>query len=197
MPRESTKTLIHNIPCYLRDPILIEGARATLQKILDRCPKDYRRLQKLVRVILPYDDADEGDIGIWEADSPISGDPATWDYGFGDTPGVLKVVANIPLEDLPGLLAHELGHAVTRYEDLGRRGALDDEWRSELAADWYAYKWGFGRQIARARKTRHRLHHGPLPGSTFEESHDGKIYYYRITRNFVGHLIRTTEGSLG
>ncbi len=123
-------------------------------------------------------------------------DPTTWDYGFGETPGVIKLVEKIPIEDLPGVLAHELGHAATRSEDLERRGPISDEWSSELAADWYAYKWGFGRQIARERKTRDWLHHGPCPGSTFKESYDGKIYHYRVTRNFVVHLTKTTEGSL-
>jgi len=196
MQRDSIKTLVHNIPCFLCDPILREGVQKTLQQILDRCPKDFRRLQRLVRAIQPYDDADEGDQGIWIEDSPIRKDPATWHYGFGDTPGVLKLVENLPIEDLPGLFAHELGHAATRPEDLERRGALDDEWQSELAADWYAYKWGFGRQIARQRKTRVWQHHGPPPGSTFEESIDGIVYHYRITRNFVAHLTKTTEGSL-
>jgi hypothetical protein len=197
MRRDSTKTLVYGIPCFLRDPILREGAQRTLQRIRDRSPKDFRRLQSLVKAIRPYDDADDGTLGEWFPEFPTEDDPATWDYGVGDTPGVLKLVETIQKECLPGLLAHELGHAATRHEDRERRGALSsDEWRSEMAADWYAYKWGFGRDIARDRKNRAWMHHGAPPGSTFKESSDGKIYHYKITRNFVGHLTKITEGCL-
>ena len=184
--------MIYDIPCYLRNAISREGVRKTLQQILDRNPKDFRRLQRLVREIQPYDDADDGTLGIWVEDKPVSGDPATWDYGYGETPGVLKIVEDSSIEELPGLIAHELGHAATREEDLERRGALEDEWQSELAADWYAYKWGFGRQIARMRKTRDHMHHGPPPGSTFELPIAGMVNHYRVTRNFVAHPTHTT-----
>jgi hypothetical protein len=192
MQSNPRKVLLYSIPCYFRNFQCLTSARRTLQQIKDRCPKDLMRLQSNVRKIQPFDDADEGDLGIWIADKPTE-DPATWDYGLGDTPGVIKIVENEPLEDLPGLLAHELGHAAIRFEDRERRGSISDEWQSELAADWYAYKWGFGRLIAKQRKTRDRLHHGPTPGHTFKELINGKISHYRITRSFVAHLVRTTE----
>lgn len=184
--------LVHNIPCFFCDPIFLEGIQGTLQQIQNRCPKDFRRLQGLVREIRPYDDADEGSMGIWVEDFPTADDPATWHYGTGDTPGIVKLNENMPSDTLPAMLAHELGHAATRLEDLWRRGAIDDEWKSELAADWYAYKWGFGRQIARTRKTRDWRHHGPCPGTVFEVSFGGTVYHYRLTRNFVAHLTNTT-----
>ncbi len=195
MRHDSKKTLVHGIPCFLRDPIFRESAQKTLRKILERCPKDLARLQKLVREIRPYDDAGEGDMGEWVNDAPTE-DPATWHYGLDDTPGIIKINENLRLDQLPGVLAHELGHAATRDEDLKRRGPVSGQWKSEFSADWYAYKWGFGRQIARQRKIRVTLHHGPRPGSTFEESSDGKVYHFRVTRNFVGHLTKITEGSL-
>ena len=195
MRRDSKKTLVHGIPYFLRNPIFRESAQKTLQKILERCPEDLARLQKLVREIRPYDDAGESDMGIWGKDVPTK-DPATWHYGNGDTPGIIKINENMRPDELPGVLAHELGHAATRDEDLKRRGPVSGQWKSEFSADWYAYKWGFGRQIARQRKIRVTLHHGPRPGSTFEESSDGKVYHFRVTRNFVGHLTKITEGSL-
>ncbi len=195
MRRDSKKTLVHGIPYFLRNPIFRESAQKTLQKILERCPKDLARLQKLVREIRPYDDAGEGDMGKWVEDV-LPEDPATWHCETDDIPGIIKINENIRPDELPGVLAHELGHAATRLEDLERRGPVSDGWQLEFAADWYAYKWGFGRQIARQRKTRVSLHHGPRPGSTFEESFDGKVCHFRVTRNFVAHLTKITKGSL-
>jgi hypothetical protein len=102
----------------------------------------------------------------------------------------------IPIDRLISTFAHELGHAATCQEDRNRRKAPFDEWDSELAADWYAYKWGFGREIARHRKIRDWGHHLTAPGSTFEVGHDGKIYHYRITRNFCVRLVKVSSGSL-
>ena len=190
-------TMICNIPCYLRDPKLCELVKMTLEKIRDRHPKDILRLQKLVRTIQPYVDTDRKGLGIWLEDLPDPNDQTTWHFGCGDTPGVLKIVETMPINIFPGVLAHELGHAATRFEDLERRGSVcSQEWRSELVADWYAYKWGFGRDIAKSRKTRDWMHHGPPPGSSWEEEVDGKIYHYRITRNFVGHLTKVVEGKM-
>ena len=89
-------------------------------------------------------------------------------------------------------IAHELGHACTREIDRIRRGMVfTDEWCSELAADWYAYKWGFGRQIATARKTRDLTHHGPGPGGEFTITIEGNEVTYRVSRNFVVRELRS------
>ena len=195
MQSESVNKPVFAIPCYVTDN-LRKGVKKTLQQIQDKYPKDFLRLQKLVRAIQPYDDAEEGDVGIWKEDSPIYGNRATLDNSYGETPGVINLVEDIQIEDLPGILAHELGHAATRPEDLERRGPISDEWQSELAADWYAYKWGFGRHIARQRKNRAWLHHGPPPGSSFTVSYGDTVCHYRITRNFVAHLIEITRDSV-
>ena len=184
------ETRIHNIPCFFDSAGFLEGIDKTLRQIREKCPKDYLRLQGLVREIRPYGGDDERIGGEWVEDSPIAGDVATWGYGFGDTPGVVKLDEDMPFENLPSTLAHELGHAATRQEDLYRRGPISDEWKSELSANWYAYKWGFGRQIARLwKKSWDLLHHGPPPGSTFEEEFNGKVHKYRISRNFVAREI--------
>ena len=127
--------MVFNIPCFLSDSILRKEVKKTLQRIRDRNPKDFGRLQKLVRAIQPYHDAGEGDIGIWLPENPDADDPATWYYGFGDTPGILKINENITKEEFPGILAHELGHAATTQKERERRGPISDEWQSELAAD--------------------------------------------------------------
>jgi len=94
-------------------------------------------------------------------------------------------------QNLTATIAHEFGHACTRDIDLDRRGTIpNEEWRSELTADWYAYKWGFGREIVRDRKIRDWHHHGPKPGDEFTVNDQGKEpYTARITRRFVGRII--------
>jgi hypothetical protein len=95
--------------------------------------------------------------------------------------------------NLAATIAHELGHACTSNDDCERRGVLDDEWASELAADWYAYKWGFGRLIARDRKNRNWLHHGPAPRSHFSIIGGDTTFHYRVSRRFVARLIKRTK----
>jgi len=82
-----------------------------------------------------------------------------------------------------GHVAHEFGHAVASYEDQARRQAPDDEWASELTADWYAYKWGFGRDVARDRPTRRFGHHCVGPGQKISLGER----WWRVSRRFVMH----------
>ena len=129
-----------------------------------------------------------GEFNRCPAPENIQDDPAQW--GKWDDhwphPGVVKVSTSA--EFLASTLAHEFGHACSRWEDLERRQAPSDEWASELTADWYAYKWGFGRLIARQRKTRDHLHHGPGPGETCELGQlDRSMRRFRVTRSFVVH----------
>ena len=101
----------------------------------------------------------------------------------------MYVLEDQPPASLVAVVAHELGHACTMFSDLWRRFApgtpLDDGWAREFAADWYAYKWGFGRALARHRKERDWMHHGPGPGQTFTQEFDGVEYAFRVTRSFV------------
>ena len=186
---------ILGIPCSLRKPAVRKAVRSTLERIRLHREEDFRRLQRIVREIRPYDDAEEGDLGIWLEDKRVPDDPSTWHYGVSDTPGILKITEDLPLDRLPSTLAHELGHAATRLEDLWRRGGPIEEWNSELAADWHAYRWGFGREIAKFRKDRAWSHHGPAPGSTFELREDDGVYHYEVTRNFCIKLLKTTSAA--
>jgi len=190
---KSAPNKVRGISCTLRKGASRNSVRKTLSRIKEKCPQDFYRLKKLVREIQPYDNADIGDLGIWIGDKPSQEDRSTWDYGFGDTPGVIKINEDECSDNIEASIAHELGHAATREEDRKRRGPICDGWQSELAADWYAYKWGFGREIANMHKILDRLHHGPKPGSIFEELLNGKTYRYKITKNFVAHLLQISE----
>lgn len=188
---ESPKTIL-GLRCSL-DEEFGEVVRKVLRQIQRRSPRDFQRLCEAVRDIVPLTGHEEADGTLGEftrcpVPENIADDRAQWDK-WNDCwphPGVVKVSTHA--EFLAGVLAHEFGHACTRWEDLERRRAPTDEWASELAADWYAYKWGFGRLIAREKKTRDLLHHGPCPGETCElEKPDGSRQRFRVTRSFVFH----------
>ncbi len=118
-------------------------------------------------------------------------DPSTWSWGLPGGP--VEVFILEKQEDLIATTAHELGHACTQEEDLERRSCPSDEWAWELAADWHAYRWGFGRDIVKTRRSRELVHHLGGPGSEFAEEINGIGYHYRITRNFVVHLVTVSD----
>jgi hypothetical protein len=131
-------------------------------------------------VPLTENEKTEGTLGEWIAAHPEQSDQNTWDYGYGETPGVLKAAEDLDPVELVPTLAHELGHACSTLEDRELTASPDSEWDSELAADRYAYKWGFGRGIARLRKIRHSLHHGPGPRQVIKYDR----FWFRVTRDF-------------
>ena len=184
------------IPCYLRKQLSIDALRTVLHQVENKCSRDFQDLQRLVREVSPFNKkelaTDPGTCGQWFEDCPNFEDPTSWGYGIDRTPGRLKLNENdLSVDCLVGVIAHELGHAATRQEDRSRRGdVFKDEWREEFAADWYAYKWGFGREVAMTRKSRDWPHHGVAPGKTFEVDNDGKRYFYYLSRNFVCRLIK-------
>jgi hypothetical protein len=92
-------------------------------------------------------------------------------------------------DDLAAFAAHEFGHACTRLSDIAARHAPDGEFGTEAAADWYAYKWGFGRLIARTRKARAFGHHGPGPGQIIHTDYSEESF--RLSRNFVYQRVET------
>jgi hypothetical protein len=81
------------------------------------------------------------------------------------------------------VVAHALGHVCTRKNDFFERDGLDAEWASEVCADFYAYRWGFGRNIGQHRRSRSFGHHGPGPGQEFTAEHEGIVRRYRVTRD--------------
>jgi hypothetical protein len=188
------KVLVCGIPCRLRTGAARQALRTVLCQVRKRCPGDFARLRSLVRAVRPMSrrEAADGTLGRWQELPPEEDDPSTWGYGTGDTPGTVLLREGQGRADLEAVLAHELGHACVRHEDVARRGAVwTEEWAEEFAADRYAYKWGFGRLIAGHRKRRAFMHHGPAPGSTFSVGGpEGGWDHYRLTRNFVVHFLR-------
>lgn len=178
--------VVEGIRCSLRTSEARNGTRMVLQQIRSRFPKDYERLKARVREIcpLPTEETEDGTLGEWKEipGLEVPEDRSTW----GRVEGVLYVKDGKGDHLIP-TIAHELGHACTRWRDLERRGAVPfDEWRSEMTADWYAYKWGFGKQTAKARKSRAWRHHGPPPGSeVYLPDLEGREITYRVSRNFV------------
>jgi len=161
------------------------AVRQTLKRIRQRSSADFKDLQSLVREIAPLsqDRRKDGTQGEWKEEQPKEDDSRTWGYGLNRTPGKLFLSEHFDTrENAIANIAHEFGHVCTRFEDVQRRGErINPEWISELAADWYAcQKWSFGKEIARSRKNRAFLHHGPKPGDVFQLG-DG---HYQVTRNF-------------
>lgn len=202
--KKSTKSSdIYGIRHHLRTERMREAVRSVLGQIRKRSSRDFDRCRDLVRDIRPHSAVEfqqEGVVGKWEPYQEDEDDPQTWVSMSGEQRGVLWLFEGQTDCSPLATVAHELGHACTRYRDLQRRRGgpgcyLTDEWASELAADWYAYKWGFGRLIAKARKERDWMHHGVGPGQTYSEVIDGKEYHYRITRNFVARRVNPLPSS--
>jgi hypothetical protein len=161
-----------------------------LDQVRQRRPGDFAALTRLVRRIVPVSaeslEKDPGTLGEWKQcpDELLPWDPAHPDPVHVRPSGVVELLDE-EHEDVVATVAYEFGHVCTRHEDLWRRGGPSDEWRSELAADWYAYRWGFGRAISRSRKRRKLLHHLGGPGDVVEV--DG--CRFRITRSLCLHPV--------
>jgi hypothetical protein len=82
---------------------------------------------------------------------------------------------------LAGLAAHEFGHACTRQIDIERTNAPDEEWASEAAADWYAAKWGFGKERGSYRRWDVFGHHGAKPRGKIKDEHG---QWWKMSRQF-------------
>ncbi len=185
----SRQQFIEGIECRLARRESVRTVQRVLEQIGSRKPKDFDRLRDRVRKIVPLSRsmAEDGTLGFCQPlDFAKAGDPSTWRYQL-EPPVVVHLLEK--QKHLTATAAHEFGHACERPDDLFRRGQVPlDEWRSELTADWYAYRWGFGRLIAAWRKTRAWSHHGVAPGEEFTFESGGMVFRFRVTRNFVVHL---------
>jgi hypothetical protein len=185
---------ILGIPCFLESAEAREAVRVVLEQIRERCPEDFSTLKSVVQKIVPLppeETASDGTLGHWVRYSP-TGEPILVGLPFDEPgPGELRI-AEVQ-EHLVANIAHELGHACTTSEDVEKRGEMpEDEWASELTADWYAdKKWGFGAQIEEARPTRPLNHHGPAPGDKFTiELPKGVVNCYEIDENYKTRLVK-------
>ena len=192
--------LIRGIRCTHKVPASRRIVADVLRQIKRVRPEDFKRLREVVALIRPVPRAKraDGTLGEWlgktfEAfyqDAEFLTLPVEirlrWDDWATGTVELLEAT-QAGAHDLSAIAAHEFGHACTRQEDIERRNAPSDEWASEAAADWYAYRWGFGRRIRRDRKLTDWVHHGVSPGGKIGDF--GKTY--KVSRNFVYHS--TTE----
>jgi len=198
------------INCTLQSSRLRQIVETVLRQIGKRYPSDLSTLQKKVLALEPLGKHElvDGTIGHAIPVRPPELDDLAELWRSATTEEeVLEVVSLERTENWPrririwdgpydddvrdwylrALVAHEFGHAATRSADADRRCGIDSEWGAEASAEYLAYKWGFGRDCGRARKTRVRRHHGPGPGQVVE------IYgkRYRMTRGF--YLLEITS----
>ena len=176
------KESIFGIPCGIRSKQMQQGIRIVLRQVRERSPEDFKRLrQRILRLAPLAKDYEDNAAGKWTPPRKMT---AKWEYPGAWSQGVVRLQEASPHKI--ALVAHELGHACTTeldYERLG--GGFDVEWETELLADKYGYKWGFGRQISQDRKlNRSLLHHGPAPGTVFTVENGQSISRYRVTRSF-------------
>ncbi len=193
----SRMSRIHGIPVEIGSRPLRRNIRRVLDQIKVRCPKDFERIQRLVKRFrwLSEREDDGKTSGEWcsiptPPEDLLYTDRAAYAAWFDNPPGDVGLAKRLAEDRHVATIAHELGHACTRVEDLDRRGEHpSDEWTSELCADWYAYKWGFGRQIAQSRKSRNLMRHPGAPGSTVDRYINDYRYSYKLSRNFVLKLV--------
>jgi hypothetical protein len=167
--------------------------RKVLKIISTRSKTDYQRLQRRIRRIVPVTirEAADGTRGEWLRDIEVDVN----DYGsdHDEWPGVIKLCEKQTENKLVANFAHECGHACSTHDDWNATCAPSDEWASELSADKFAYKWGFGHLIGRYRKKRDHIHHGPGPRKTCYDIIDGYKCYYKVSRNFRMTLVRKVK----
>ena len=171
-------------PCSISMLKVCRAIELVLRAVRSRFPRDYARLAARVAGFRPLTKAEraDGTAGWWKplplrmVRHPLFGMVREDDdQGRG-------VIALTPLASL-GHIAHELGHAAATEDDHARRHAPDDEWTSELTADYYGYRWGFGRDVARDRPARRFAHHCAGPGQVIGL---GDLWW-RVSRRFVMH----------
>jgi len=189
---------ILGIPVTVESKQLRATIRSVLQQIEQRCPQDFARLKARVVAIIPLSKEieDDGSIGLWRT-CEVEAERLVCDTsGRGLEPnaaaGEVAIWEGLDEAAQAEVVAHELGHACSTRADLARRRAPAYEWASELAADWYAYRWGFGRDIERNRRQQGFVHHAVGPGQMIDVNVDGMWRRYRVTRN---HCMRLVEGA--
>ena len=177
------------IPCAVDNPDICAAIDTVLDSIRERAPRDLERVR--ARVVgfeaLTPQECGYGTCG-WFKHLPLRliKHPVFGDV-LEDDDQCQGIIALAPDADVVAVAAHELGHAATTEDDMIRRQAPDEEWASELAADYYAYKWGFGRAIAKQRPRRYIGHHAAGPGQRIGMTSAQGEHWWRISRRFVMH----------
>jgi hypothetical protein len=189
-PSRKAAELVYGIRCTLTNRNARREVSSVLKAIRNQTPEDFRRLQHQVIVIedLPREvTGADGRTVRRKTDRPPQ--RARFD-----------IPARIQLSTLgPALVAtaaHELGHVCTRRWDALKRyiAGAPALWSEELCADYYAYKWGFGRAIAVDRLRRRDIALNlPRPGAAVTiaiplQRSEAK-FTFRVTRHFYLRLV--------
>lgn len=186
---------IYNIPCTLKNQLAVRLVKKFMAEIAKNHPKDFQKILSKTTLIkrVPKREIDTGTRGQVIKLGTDSSKRKDWGKKLVSdkdrNEGVFeKVIVCIDetIKDSESMfvtIAHEFGHVCTTELDLSRRNAPSDEWASEASADWYIYKWGYGKSFRKVYKKNPRdlLHHGVMPGQIVTEN--GATY--RLSRNFV------------
>ena len=196
-----TPRVIRGIPCEISSPRVCKAIGRVLESI-SRSQRDWARVRRRVQAFRYFAPAVEtaGTLGQWVVDreearrlGPQSSRPETWarPEGHFQATGWVSLsrrVARLPWEHLVATVAHECGHVATRESELLKRGGLrlssDDEWISELCADWHAFRWGFEKQIRAHAPRRSFAHHAVLPGEVITMDLADGPRSWRVDRHF-------------
>src|ERR1043165_3537291 len=135
------KSLVHGIPCRLRNQRSRRVVARVLRQIKEKFPKDFARLKSLVYAVIPVPDHDSPDtMGRWlpVAITTPGQSPVLIDYSIngvvGDwdeiSSGFVQIREDNCVSDssLTAIVAHELGHACSTSADIKRRQAPIDVW---------------------------------------------------------------------
>ena len=170
----------HGIPCDITTKPICQAIEAVLMRVEGRAPADLKRIRTRVRrftSVLASDDPQDSELQPSGAFVSRGSD-----FDDFDAPGEVYIAPEKRTSHL-AIVAHELGHVCTREDDFWHRDGFDSEWTSEMCADFYAYRWGFGRNIGQQRRSRWVGHHGPGPAQEFTTQQDGVVRRYRVTRD--------------
>jgi hypothetical protein len=185
----------HEIPCGITIEPICRAIEVVLTRVAGRSPADLQRIrmrvQRFTSVLVSDDPRDREASGAFISKGS--------DFYEFDAPGEVYIAPEKPYSNALAVVAYELGHVCTRQDDFWDRDGFDGEWASEMCADFYAYRWGFGRNIGQHRRSRSFGRHGPGPGQEFTTEHDGVVRRYRVTReNFKIKFIQseTPEGAV-
>ncbi len=168
--RDGDHAPIHGIEIDVWDRRFRGLLRAVLDHLADRFPEDLARIRCRVSHIAYFGSAEArpgisasyGD-KVQGAPEHLAGPdgilrPAAWPIR------VSRSLIEGGRKFLVAVIVHELGHAASTPDDVEVRSGLGSEWGAELAADYHAARWGFGRLITSMRPKRSVAHHGPVPG---------------------------------
>jgi hypothetical protein len=173
---------IYGIPCSVKSPEVRRAIRVVLRQIRRRAPEDFKRISRRVREFAPLR------IQRTKLGRDLDGDPI-YVYTRGRftcrRPGFDSAGSIQLLESGYGgitTLAHELGHACTSKDEFYERLSDYDDQRlvHEICAQYYVYKWGFGRHADRNAPGIFGFH----PNATFTAGPLYDIRRYRVTHDF-------------